>query len=134
MSAPTTIVETEKAPSLFWTVIGGLAGFVLFGFLVVLVLKPGRPAPTYETEAGQKRLETRKQVEAAEAKLLLKDTYEWVDQAKGVVRIPLTRAMELEVETLKNKPVRAAYAVPVAPVVSPAPAAPPTPAPTEAKK
>ena len=132
MSTPTSIVKTEKDPSLFWTILGGLAGFLLFGLLVLLVLKPGRPGVSYDSEAGKKRLETRQQVEAAEAKLLLVDKYEWVDQAKGVVRIPLTRAMELAVTSLQAKPVKAAYAVP-APAAAPATPAPAV-VPTEAKK
>lgn len=33
-------------------------------------------------------------------------SYGWVDRSKGIVRVPLDRAMELELQELSRKPVR----------------------------
>ena len=45
------------------------------------------------------RYEIRNEVRAEQARLV--NSYEWVNQAEGVVRIPVERAMRLSVEELR---------------------------------
>lgn len=72
-------------------------------------------------------------VHAAEKQTLT--TYAWVDQKAGLVRVPVERAMELELPELQKKPVQksavlvnppvpAAVAAPVVPATAPAVPAP----------
>ena len=57
--------------------------------------------------------------------------YAWVDKTKGIVRIPIERAMQLTVaELARKKPVPAN---PIAPDVPPAPAAAPAASPPAAR-
>jgi hypothetical protein len=61
------------------------------------------------------------------------NTYAWIDKNKGVVRIPISRAMELTIAQLaQQKPAAAGpIATPEAQAASPAPAGSPQPGATQ---
>jgi hypothetical protein len=94
--------------SRFWTALGI---FVLF-FAAVIVLMLWNPQPLDEdAERALLRAKNLKELQEANEKRL--NNYGWVDQAKGVVSIPIVRAMELEVVSLNDpkwKP-HAAYSI-----------------------
>jgi len=71
---------------------GILGAFLVFGALVWATWRYTRPAPL-----GKDRVAVRKkalaEVRAAEAGQL--NNYGWVDQARGIVRLPIAEAMKL---------------------------------------
>lgn len=110
-------------------------GMLLFliGIVATLALKHymgGTDA--YELQRAAKRIEARQAIEGEAKKLL--HTNEWVDQGKGVIRLPIEQAMAMEIAAIKAEPPRpAAYtvgaAVPIPASAQPAkPAAAPIPA------
>jgi len=88
-----------------------LIGLVVFGALTGLILCKYRANnPTYDQARATERSKKLTDLQKKEAELL--DNYAVADEAKGIYRIPISKAMELEVEALKNKPLRAAGAIP----------------------
>ena len=88
-----------KTSSLPAYVIGILGSFFILAGLVWAMRHYTRPAPV-----GQARVEERKknlaELRAVEAEAL--NTYGWVDQGKGVVRLPVARAMEITLLEYQN--------------------------------
>src|ERR1700737_4474591 len=98
----------------------GLIIVLLFAVLVVLLVWQRQGIPTVEDVKKEKRLKTLADLNSENQKILTQ--YRWIDKAKGVVGIPVDRAMDLVLADLKaNKPHAAG------PVAIPAPAAPPAP-------
>ncbi len=95
-------------------VLAGLVGLTVYGMLRYLESRPvnaGTQNPLAETSQQQlppePRVEEHPQIELqqlrAEEDHLL-STYGWVDRTKGIVRIPIERAMELQLQ--RGFPVR----------------------------
>lgn len=81
------------------TVIAGLGGLALFLLILAAVYLPRRPAPlTVGSKTPTERLEILAEVRAHDRELT--DGYAWIDQSKGVVRLPLDRAIELTIQEL----------------------------------
>jgi hypothetical protein len=105
---------TAKPPggSFWFSALGILAGFLVFGALLVFAYLPRRPTRVIDPGASltpDKRQEAQlltpeeratrlKDLRESEHKLA--STYGWVDKNTGVVRLPLDRAVELTVEEL----------------------------------
>src|SRR5256885_3637445 len=119
-------VVHSRAPLSTW--FGIVLLFALFGVIVIAVIGPIPRNSDYEQTRAKKRIENLKTVREDAEKAL--NTYAWVDKNKGVVRIPISRAMELTTTDLsKQKPVPAgANSSPPSP--SPAPTTSPAPAPS----
>jgi hypothetical protein len=120
-------IAHSRAPFSTW--FGIVLLFALFGVIVLTIIGPMPRGSDYEETRAKKRMEKLKTVrEDAETAL---NTYAWVDKNKGVVRIPISRAMELTtVELAKQKPAPAGpistpQAHSPAPATSPAPAGSP---------
>ena len=134
--------ETASQPriKIAW-LIGTLAAFAIFAAIGGYSARMTNIYSDYDQDRANQRYETLKKVRQAENALLYPATdaqgrshAEWVDQAKGVVRIPIEQAMAEEVDTLQSKPTAAGTEIPgavPAPAPAPAPAAPPA-APTNA--
>ena len=92
---------TEKEPSdntVLVSALGWIGVFLLFLLIVAVAYLPNRA--TSQTERNvEERLAIRNSVRSEQAKLT--GGYQWVNQAEGVVRIPVERAMELAVEELR---------------------------------
>ena len=89
--------DNDREPNAPLTVVAGLVGAVLLFVLVVVLQAVFYRAEQSEVErkgAGGPTDELA-QVRAEQEELL--DGYRWVDEAQGVVRIPIRRAMELVV-------------------------------------
>jgi hypothetical protein len=116
-------IAHSRAPLSTW--LGVVLLFALFGVIVLAVIGPMPRGSDYEEVRAKKRLEKLKTVREDAGKAL--NTYAWIDKNKGVVQIPISRAMELTVaELAKQKP---APAGPIAAPQEQAPAAPASPAP-----
>lgn len=97
--------------SQFWTALGM---FVLF-LAAVMVLVLWNPLPLDE-DAERAILRTKNLQELQEANDKLLNNYGWVDQAKGIVFIPIARAMELEMVSLNDPKWKPHATYPIAPI------------------
>ncbi|MFN2509073.1 MAG: hypothetical protein ABR589_09920 [Chthoniobacterales bacterium] len=127
----------EQPRSMFRTWLGVVLLFAVFALFVWAVMGAMPRRDSYEEKRAKARLEKLKTA-AEEAKTAL-DGYGWVDKEKGIVRVPVQRAMELAVAELAQKKPAPANPIPpeadkaglqaTAPVgPSAAPTAPPQPA------
>lgn len=103
----------------------GLLLFLLGAVATMYVRNHFNRPDEYEAKRVANRIKIRTDLEADAKEKLTKTG--WVDQGKGIVRIPLDDAIALEIDTLKTKPPHpAAYAVgapvPLPPGFAPAPA------------
>jgi hypothetical protein len=94
--------------------------FLFFGVFVLVLIGLSPRGNNYEAKRAEQRRETLKKVQD-EANTEL-HSYAWVDKNKGVVRIPIDRAMELTVTALAQK-----TPAPANPIETPAPAGQPSP-------
>ncbi len=106
-------IAHSRAPFSTW--LGVVLLFALFGVIVLAIIGPMPRGSDYEETRAKKRMENLKTAQGDAEKAL--NTYAWVDKNKGVVRIPISRAMELTVADLaQKKPVGAG------PIATPPPA------------
>ena len=121
-------IAHSRAPLSTW--LGVVLLFALFGVIVLAIIGPMPRGSDYEETRAKKRMEKLKSVrEDAETAL---NSYAWVDKNKGVVRVPISRAMELTTaELAKQKP---APAGPIATPQAQSPAPPTSPAPGASPK
>ena len=110
----------DRTPISFGAWLGIVLLFLFFGVFVLVFIGLSPRGNNYEAKRAEQRLETLKKVQA-EANTEL-HSYAWVDKNKGVVRIPIDRAMELTVTALAQKP-----PAPANPIETPAPAGQPSP-------
>ncbi len=121
-------IAHSRAPLSTW--LGVVLLFALFGVIVLAVIGPMPRGSDYEEMRAKKRMEQLKTVREDAEKAL--NTYAWVDKNKGVVHIPISRAIELTTADLaKQKP---APAGPIATPQAQSPAAPTSPTPGASPK
>jgi hypothetical protein len=122
MSEETASQPQIKISWLIWT----LAAFAIFSVIGGYSARMTRDYTDYDQQRAEQRKVTLAKVQQAESKLLYpvddqkKPTAEWIDQDKGVIRIPIDEAMSREVNTLRTKP-----AAMGGEIAAPAPAAAP---------
>jgi len=96
--------DTDSSPkSGFWMVAAAIVGvLVIFVLILVVAYLPQAPAPLAE---GAKTPEQRKTIlvehKAKETKAAT--SYGWIDQQKGIVQLPIDRAVELTIQELNAK-------------------------------
>src|SRR6266516_4014855 len=118
-------IAHSRAPLSTW--LGIVLLFALFGVIVLAVIGPLPRGTDYEETRAKKRIENLKTAREDAEKAL--NSYAWIDKNKGVVRIPISRAMELTVaELAQKKPAPAGPIATPAAETSPAAAAPAAPA------
>jgi hypothetical protein len=110
----------SRAPLSTW--LGVVLLFALFGVIVLAVVGPTPRGADYEQKRANAREEKLKTLRQADAKELT--TYGWIDKNKGVVRLPIERAMELTVAELSSK-----HPIPAYPIATPAAQATPAASP-----
>jgi hypothetical protein len=121
--------EPIQSPAPFSTWIGVVLLFALFGVIVLAVVGPAPRGDNYEQMRAEARAKKLKDARDEETKALT--GYAWVDKAKGTVRLPINRAMELSVAELANKKPASAYAIATPePSAAPGGAAAASPAPS----
>jgi hypothetical protein len=121
-------IAHSRAPLSTW--LGVVLLFALFGVIVLAVIGPLPRSSDYEETRAKKRIETLKTVREEAEKSLT--TYAWVDKSKGVVRVPISRAMELTTAELTTQ--KPAPAGPIATPQEQAQPAPASPAPAGSPK
>jgi hypothetical protein len=108
-------------------IVTGLVMVLLFSGFVIFLISEGESIPNVEDVHAQARLKNLADLNAENQKILTQ--YRWVDKSKGVVGVPIDRAMDLVLADLQSvKP------HPAGPVSTPAPPSPtpqssPAPAP-----
>lgn len=103
--------SSEGAKNGFRSFLLIVLGLVIFGAITAWVLCSYRMNnKTYDQTRAEER--TKKLVELQQKEGAILDQYAVVDEAKGIYRVPISKGMELTVEELKNKPLRAAGAIP----------------------
>jgi len=96
--------SSSKPGSSFWTVVAVIGGFAIFLFILFVAYLPRQAEPITQgalspAERKAKLIELR----ASEQKAAT--SYSWINQPKGVVQLPIDRAMELTVQEL-NAPAK----------------------------
>jgi hypothetical protein len=95
---------SDPAPKsgFFVSAVAVIGGFLIFVLILVIAYLPNKPAPLPEgTKTPEERAAILRELRAKETAAAT--SYGWVDQTKGVVRIPIERAMQLTVEDLQQK-------------------------------
>ena len=122
-------IARSRAPLSTW--LGVVLLFALFGVIVLAIIGPSPRGSNYEETRAKKRMENLKTSREDADKAL--NSYAWIDKNKGLVRIPIGRAMEVTIAQLaQQKPAAAGpIATPETQAASPAPAGSPQPSATQ---
>ncbi|MFH1499330.1 MAG: hypothetical protein ABII82_16075 [Verrucomicrobiota bacterium] len=81
------------------TLVAAIGGFAIFVIILIVAYLPGKPEPLPEGALSPEARKTALADLRAKEKEAL-TTYGWVDQANGVVRLPVDRAVELTIQEL----------------------------------
>lgn len=84
------------------TLAAAIGGFAIFVLILVVAYLPAKPEPLPEGALTPEQRKTALADLRAKEKQAL-TTYGWVDQANGVVRLPVDRAVELTINELNAK-------------------------------
>ncbi len=95
--------ESSSPKSGLWvTIAAAIGGFAIFVLILVVAYLPQKPAPLPEGSlTPEERVARLTELRAKEASA--KNSYAWIDQANGVVRLPLDRAVELTIVEINAK-------------------------------
>jgi hypothetical protein len=122
--------QTAPPPQIKITwLIGTVVAFAIFVAIGGYSARMTQTYTSYDDDRAAQRYATLAQVRADENKLIYpvdadkKPTAEWIDQDKGVIRIPIDEAMALEIDTLKAQQPAIGCEIPGA-VPAPPPPAP----------
>src|SRR5437667_7630891 len=121
-------IARSRAPLSTWLAV--VLIFALVGVIVLAIIGPMPRGRDYEERRAKKRFEKLKTVREDAEKAL--NTYAWIDKNKGVVQIPISRAMDLTTAQLAQQ--KPAPAGPIATPQEQVPAAPSSPAPAGSPK
>ncbi|MDQ2919980.1 MAG: hypothetical protein M3R10_08910 [Verrucomicrobiota bacterium] len=110
MGANETEISFEQPRSGFGAWLGIVLLFFVFALFVWAVFGMMPHGNDYEQKRADVRLEKLKTVREEANKAL--QGYGWVDKSKGVVRLPVERAMEVTLVDLANKKPAVAYPIP----------------------
>ena len=109
-------------------IVTGLVMILLFSGFVIFLISEGESIPNVEDVHAQARLKNLADLNAENQKVLTQ--YRWVDKSKGVVGVPIDRAVDLVLAELQSvKPHPAGPVSTPAPPPSPTPQSSPAPAP-----
>jgi hypothetical protein len=110
-------------------IVTGLVMVLLFCGLAFFLVLQGQSIPSADEVTAQVRLKNLADLNTENQKVLTQ--YHWIDKSKGVVGVPIDRAMDLVLAELQsNKPHAAG---PVTPPAAAAPQISPSPAPNTQK-
>jgi hypothetical protein len=115
----------DKVRSSTPIVITGLVMVLLFGLFVIFLVSQGHSIPDVEEVKAETRLKNLSDLNVENQKILAQ--YRWIDKSKGVVGIPIDRAMDLVLVQLQSTQPH-----PAGPASTPAPQASPATSPNQA--
>ncbi len=115
-------------------IITGLVMVLLFCLFAIFLVSQGQSIPNVEEVKAETRLKNLADLNVENQKILTQ--YRWIDKGKGVVGIPIDRAMDLVLVQLQSNQPHPAGPVnpPAAPQATPAPSpnqASPAPSPNK---
>jgi hypothetical protein len=110
-----TLSHPEQPRFLLSSWLWAVVLFVFFGAIVAITFGTMQRGSSYEEERAKARADKLKVAEEEWNKAA--SGYGWVDKEKGVARIPIKRAMDLELADLRSK-----KPAPAGPIATPAPA------------
>jgi hypothetical protein len=114
------LAATPSPIKLRW-IPGLIAALLVFVVIAVYSTRVANRTDTYDDDQAAERYAKLAKQQADDAKTLT--TADWVDQGKGIVRIPIDEAIPQEITALRAKPEQMGAAIPGA---TPAPTAPST--------
>jgi hypothetical protein len=93
--------DTPSRSSFLVTVSAVLGAVAVFVLIVVIAYKPNKPEPLQD---GAKTPEERAKILQAHLSREEKTAaeYAWIDQSKGVVQLPIDRAIDLTIKDLNS--------------------------------
>lgn len=95
--------NTQKNSFSLSMIITGLVMILLFVGLAIFLVSQRENIPTVDAQTAEVRLKNLAELNAENQRILTQ--YHWIDKNKGVVGIPINRAMDLVVAQLQaNKP------------------------------
>ena len=98
-------MSTERRKALLsGPFIRGILVFSLFAMAALVWFRVSSRPESYDAKRASVRLEKLENLRKDDAKKL--GRYAWANPQKGIVQIPVGRAMEIELMELKNKPVQ----------------------------
>jgi len=101
MSSSSTPLSPEPSDrKVLYSAIAWVGVLLLFAIIVLIAYVPNSDSKV-NTSANEARVAIRADVDALQQKLMTQ--YAWANQAEGIVRIPVARAMELTLLDLENK-------------------------------
>ena len=102
MSDVSSSSDSKCCSSFGATLVAAIGGFAIFGLILVVAYLPNKAAPAGD---GVKTPEQRKAIlaELHGKEQTAATSYGWVDKEKGVVRLPLDRAIELTIQEHAKK-------------------------------
>jgi hypothetical protein len=110
-----TLAHPEQPRFLLSAWLWAVVLFVFFGAIVAITFGTMQRSSSYEEDRAKARAEKLKVAEEEWNKA--SSSYGWIDKEKGVARIPIQRAMQLELADLQSK-----KPAPAGPIATPAPA------------
>ncbi len=105
-----TDAATSPPPIKLRWFFGVFGAFLIFALIAAYSSRMANDTPDYDSQQAAIRIANLQKLQADDEKALT--TTDWVDQTKGIVRIPIDQAMAREVRTLKTKPVQMGAAIP----------------------
>jgi hypothetical protein len=119
----------QKGKSSAPMIVTGLVMILLFCGFVIFLVSQGQSIPNVEEVHAQTRLKNLADLNSENQKVLTQ--YRWVDKSKGVVGVPIDRAMDLVLVELQS--IKPHSAGPVNPPAAPPPQGSPSPSPNTQK-
>jgi hypothetical protein len=122
-------IAATPSPIKFRWIPGLLAVFLVFVVIAVYSTRVANRTDTYDDEQASERYAKLAKQQADDTATA--STAAWVDQGKGIVRLPIDEALPQEIAVLKAKPEQMGAAIPGATPTTPSsiPAAAPNEAP-----
>lgn len=83
------------------TAAAAVSGFIIFVVILAIAYLPNQAVPIPQgTKTPEERAAILRDLRAKETEAAT--TYGWVDQSKGIVRVPVERAMQLTIDELNH--------------------------------
>lgn len=93
MSNPSTQSAEPSDRKVLYSAFAWVGVLFLFALIVVIAYLPNSKGETSTTQADEIRLKIKEETYARQQRLMT--SYEWVNEAEGIVRIPVERAKGL---------------------------------------
>ena len=90
---------SDAAPKsgFFVTAVAVIGGFLIFALILTIAYLPNKPeALPQGTKTPEERAAILRDLRAHEAEIA--NSYGWIDQSKGIVRVPIDRAVQLTID------------------------------------